>query len=79
MRHFTQEHENMPVVDARGERLGRISGIEDGEARLEPRTGVESRMEAAAAPGTDALAIKPEQVVEVDDDDYIRIELGDEE
>ncbi|MBP1985847.1 hypothetical protein [Halolamina salifodinae] len=78
MRHFSQDHENMPVVDARGERLGRIAGIEDGEARLEPKTGVESRMEAAAAPETDALAIKPEQVVEVDDDEYIRIELSDE-
>lgn len=77
MQHFTQDHENMPVVDARGERLGRIAGIEDGEARLEPKTGVESRMEAAADPETDALAIEPEQVVEVDDE-YIRIELGDE-
>lgn len=68
----------MPVVDARGERLGRIAGIEDGEARLEPKTGVESRMEAAASPDADALAIQPEQVVEVDHEDYVRIELGDE-
>ena len=78
MQHFTEEEVNMPVVDARGERLGRIAGIEDGEARLEPETGVESRMEAAASPDEDALAITPEQVVEVDDDEYIRIELGDE-
>lgn len=78
MRHFTQEHVNMPVVDARGERLGRIAGIEDGEARLEPKTGVESRMEAATAPETDALSILPEQVVEVEND-YVRIELGDAE
>ncbi|MFB6220712.1 MAG: hypothetical protein ABEH90_04665 [Halolamina sp.] len=77
MRHFTQEHENMPVVDARGERLGRVAGIEDGEARLEPETGVESRMEAAAAPETDTLSILPEQVVEVKND-YIRIELDGE-
>lgn len=78
MQHFTQEHENMPVVDARGERLGRIAGIQDGEARLEPKTGVESRMEAAAAPETDALSILPEQVVEVEND-YVRVELGNEE
>ena len=76
MQPFTQDHGNIPVVDARGERLGRIAGVEDGEARLEPKTGVESRMEAAAAPETDALAIKPEQVVAVDDD--VRVELGDE-
>jgi hypothetical protein len=68
----------MPVVDARGERLGRIVGIEDGEGRLEPNTGVAARMEAAAALETDALSIRPEQMVEVTDDS-IRIELGDEE
>ncbi len=67
----------MRVVDARGERLGRIAGIVDGEARLEPETGVESRMEAATAPETDALAILPEQVVEVKNE-YIHIELGEE-
>lgn len=78
MRHFTQEHEGMAVVDARGERLGRLAGIEDGEGRLEPKTGVESRMEAAAAPETGTLSVLPEQVVEVTND-YIRIELGDEE
>ena len=78
MQHFTQEHANMPVVDARGERLGRVAGVEDGEARLEPATGVESRMEAAAAADEDALAIEPEQVVEVTDD-HVRVELGDEE
>jgi len=78
MRHFTEEHENVPVVDARGERLGCIAGVEDGEARLEPKTGVESRMEAVADPGSDALAIQPDQVVEVDDDEFVRVELGDE-
>lgn len=78
MQHFTQEHANMPVVDARGERLGRVAGVEDGEARLEPDTGVESRMDAVASAEEDALAIDPEQVVEVTDD-YVRVELGDEE
>jgi hypothetical protein len=78
MQHFTQDHANMPVVDARGERLGRVAGVEDGEARLEPETGVESRMDAAASPDEDALAITAGQVVEVTDD-HVRIELGDEE
>jgi hypothetical protein len=78
VQHFTQDHANMPVVDARGERLGRVAGVEDGEARLEPETGVESRMEAVASADEDALAIDAEQVVEVTDD-HVRIELGDEE
>lgn len=74
MQHFTREQVGMNVVDARGEPLGRIAGIEDGRARLEPSTGVESRMEAAADPDHDALEIRAGQVDEVTDD-YVRVEL----
>lgn len=74
MQHFSQKQVGLRVVDARGEPLGRIAGIEDGLARLEPDSGVESRMEAAADSGSEALAVRPEQVVEVTDD-YVRVEL----
>ena len=66
----------MEVVDANGEPLGRIVGVEGGTARLEPETGVESRMEAATDPETDALDVRPEQV-EVVTDDAMRVSLGD--
>lgn len=64
----------MRVVDARDEPLGRIAGIEDGLARLEPDSGVESRMETAADQESEALAVRPEQVVDVTDD-YVHVEL----
>lgn len=76
MRHFSQEHVNREVVDAHGEELGRIVGVEDGTARLKPRTGVESRMEAAVDPEDPALDVEPEQVIEVKPD-YVRIHLED--
>lgn len=74
MRHFTEEHVDKEVVDARGERLGRIVGVEDGTARVKPRTGVQSRMDAALDPDEDALDIAPEQVVEFEPE-YVRIEI----
>lgn len=77
MQHFSDQHDGMTVVDSRGRRLGRIAGVQDGEARLEPGTGVQSRMEAAADPASDALAVRPEQVVEVTDD-VVRVELDAE-
>lgn len=76
MRHSSEEHVNREVVDARGDSLGRIVGIEDGTVRLSPRTGVESRMDAAVDPDEDALDIRPEQVIEVEPE-YIRISLED--
>lgn len=78
MQHFDEQHEGMRVVDSRGESLGKIAGVEEGEARLQPETGVQSRMEAAADAGTDGLTVRPEQVVDVTDDE-VRVTLGDEE
>jgi hypothetical protein len=77
VQHFTDEHEGMAVVDANGQPLGKVAGVEDGQARLEPETGIQSRMEAAAAPDADALAIRPEQVVDVRQE-TVRIDLNDE-
>lgn len=77
MEHFTEEHVGLEVVDANGEAIGEVVGIEEGTARLKPETGTESRMEAATDPETDALDVRPEQV-EVVTDDAIRIRLGDE-
>ena len=68
----------MQVVDYNGAPLGTIAGIEGGTARLKPETGVESRMEAAADPGTDALDVTPEQV-DVVTDEFVRVRLGGEE
>ncbi|WP_435130093.1 hypothetical protein [Halobaculum sp. D14] len=78
MEHFTQEEVGMPVVDYNGEPLGKITGIEDGTARLKPETDVESRMEAASDPDVDALDVRPEQVENVTDE-FVRVRLGDEE
>lgn len=77
MQHFTDEHENLEVVDSHGNSLGRIIGIEDGEARLEPKTGVQGQMEEALDSDGETLAIQPAQVVEVTDG-VVRIELGGE-
>ena len=74
MQHFTDEHVGHHVVDARGESLGRIAGIEDGRARLEPETGTQSRMGASADGDAETLEVRPEQVVEVTDD-RVRVEL----
>lgn len=78
MQEFTDEHEGMAVVDANGQPLGKVAGVQDGEARLDPETGIQSRMEAAASPASDALAIRPEQVVDVRQE-TVRISLGDDE
>lgn len=77
MQHFDSEHENMEVVDTRGRPLGRIAGIEDGEARLAPKTGVQSQMGEAADGESDSLAIRPDQVVEVTED-VIRVEFDED-
>lgn len=76
MEHFTGKHVGMRVVDQRGEPLGKIKGIEEGTARLEPETGVESRMGASADPEVDALDVRPEQVEAVTDE-FVRVELDD--
>ena len=67
----------MEVHDQNGERIGKIEGVQDGTARLKAKTGVESRMGASADPETDALDVRPEQVVTVTDD-VVRVSLGED-
>ena len=66
----------MEVHDQNGEPIGKIEGVQDGVARLKAKTGVESRMSESANPGTEALDVRPDQVVTVVDD-VVRVSLGD--
>lgn len=80
MEHFSHDVVGKPVVDAHGVHIGTIAGIEDGNARLKDETGVASQMEEAISPqGTEGLAVRPEQVVDVTDEHVrVSLELDDE-
>lgn len=74
MRQFTQEDVGKDVVDRNGEPLGTVAGIEDGQARLHPETGVESRMAASADRDPGTIEVHPDQVEETTAD-WIRIHV----
>ena len=76
MQHFTKQHIGMEVHDQHDERIGKIEGVQDGVALLKAKTGVEARKGESANPETEALDVRPEQVVTVVDD-VVTVSLED--
>lgn len=78
MRHFTEDAINKDVIDRKGEPLGKVTGIEDGNAIIKTETSLEDRMEqvfAARGPEDDPRLFVTPEMVEETTGDWIRVHV----
>ncbi|MDS0293500.1 hypothetical protein [Halogeometricum luteum] len=70
MQHITDDIVGKHVVGPDGERIGKVTGVEDGKAMLKGETGVSAEMQDALSGEDDeTLSVSADQVVEVTDDE----------
>jgi hypothetical protein len=70
MQHVTDDIVGKHVVGPNGERIGKITGVQDGEAMLKGETGVSADVEDAFQnDGAEGLTVTADQIVEVTDDE----------
>jgi len=68
-RPFTEDDEGATVVDAQGDRIGKIDHVEAGTAYVNPKSGLVGSIESALGWGDnkDEYRLSPEQIRRVDD------------
>ncbi|MDS0298121.1 hypothetical protein NDI76_05145 [Halogeometricum sp. S1BR25-6] len=70
MQHITDDIVGKRVVGPDGERIGKVTGVQDGKAMLKAETGVAAEMEDALSGADDeTLSVTADQVVEVTDEE----------
>jgi hypothetical protein len=70
MQHVTDDIVGKHVVGPNGERIGKITGVQDGEAMLKGETGVSADVEDTFQnDGAEGLTVTADQIVEVTDDE----------
>ncbi|SFR40852.1 hypothetical protein SAMN04487947_1059 [Halogeometricum rufum] len=70
MQHVTDDIVGKHVVGPNGDRIGKVTGVQDDEAILKGETGLSAEMEDAFQNGDDgALSVTADQIVEVTDDE----------
>ncbi|SFR38269.1 hypothetical protein [Halogeometricum limi] len=75
MQHVTDDVVGKHVVGPNGERIGKVTGVQDGKAMLKGETGVSADMEDAFRNDDDeALSVTADQIVEVTDDE-VRVDV----
>lgn len=78
MGHFTEDAIDKDVIDRQGESLGKVTGIEDGNAIIKTESSLEDRMEQVfASRGSEdgpRLFVAPE-MVEESTGDWIRVHV----
>lgn len=78
MRHFTEDAINKDVIDRKGESLGKVTGIEDGNAIIKTESSLEGQMEkvfAARGPEDDPRLFVTPEMVEESTADWIRVHV----
>ncbi|MUV58072.1 hypothetical protein [Halogeometricum sp. CBA1124] len=69
MQHVTDDIVGKHVVGPNGDRIGKVTGVQDDEAMLKGETGLSAEMEDAFQNDDGALSVAADQIVEVTDDE----------
>lgn len=71
MQHITDELVGKHVVGPDGERIGKVTGVEDGKAMLKAETGTAVDMGDSLQDEDETLSLTPDQIAEVTDEEVL--------